>query len=219
MSSSIFICPENLHPREHSQFLDQEFGFNISAVEQKLISNEKRGVYSGESRSWVGVSPHIFQTPYSEIYEFLLYFKNIDFNKVVDIGAGYGRIGIVLNALYPNCQFVGIEFVEDRVTEAQRVFNSLRLQNAKMLSQNVISPHFVLPVSDIYFVYDFSDLRDLENLLRKFDILWDKQEFFIVVRGKALRSLIQNKYPQFWRLNGAFHNEHWSIYSSHFMFE
>ena len=42
--------------------------------------------------------------------------------KVVDLGAGYGRMGLVIAKHYPTLSFWGVEYVAERVAEGNRVF-------------------------------------------------------------------------------------------------
>ena len=64
------------------------------------------------------------------------------------------------------------------------------------------------------FLYDFGDPHDQRVFLDRFSEKISQDKFFIVVRGNGMRSLIQNKYPEFWACNGVIHAEKWSLYSS-----
>lgn len=116
-SSSLFKRQDKLHPQVHAKHLDKTLGFRIPKIEVKLLqkyraydqvidtSNKKRH-YEG-SQTWIGLHPQALQTPYNDIYEALSLLKGQNIEKVVDIGAGYGRVGIVMNSLFPTAAFLG----------------------------------------------------------------------------------------------------------------
>lgn len=213
-----FETPAHLTDKENSQILDQKYGFNIDEIEKELcVLHQKQGkTYGlGTSRTWVGLHPQIFQTPYAEIDAFLKILKDYRPTTIVDLGAGYGRVGLVMQKYLPESTFYGYEFVKKRCLEGNRIFRSLGLKNCRMHSQNIIDKDFKIPRADVYFIYDFSDQPDQKVILDLFSKKMESEKFFIVVRGKSMRSLIQNKYPEFFSLYRPHHEENWSIYSTH----
>lgn len=223
-SPHFFRTPKNLHPRLHAKELDQRLGFHIPKIEQKLLRKyqaydklsdptDRKQHFEG-TQAWIGLHPQILQTPYSEILDFLSYLVPFGPQKIIDLGAGYGRVGIVLNALIPNCQFVGYEILPQRFKEARRMFERLELTDCEMRSDNIIADDFTLPSADAYFIYDFSDPHDLRTLLDQLSEKIHNEEFFVIAKGDGVRSLIQHKYPQFYVVNGALHKKNWSLYSS-----
>lgn len=212
-----FINTTTKSDKEFSQDIDLCIGFNIDSIEQVLRekAKAKKQYYNlNSSRTWVGLHPQIFQTPYPEIYHFFQKLSSFDISHVVDLGAAYGRVGIVMNNFFPKANFVGFEFINERGNEANRVFSSLGMRNCTLKTQNIVDESFEIPAADLYFVYDFSDRLDQERILKVFSKKLENEQFFLVVRGKSMRSLIQNKYPEFYRIYRPFHTDNWSIYSS-----
>lgn len=214
----------HIDPRKFSRNLDKDLGFKISKIERKLLTkyrafnkniddSNKKKHFAG-TETWIGLHPQVLQTPYSEITHFFSYLRNQEISSVVDFGAGYGRIGIVLSALYPKARFIGFEIVKERCDEGSRVFKTLGLDNCKIQNINILEEDFIVPKADIYFIYDFSDPHDLRIILKKLSSKLYKEPFYLVAKGEGIRSLIQLKYPEFWNCNGAVHEENWSLYSS-----
>ena len=168
-----------------------------------------------KGRAWVGLGAQILQTPYREIYEALSFLSTHPPKSFLDLGAGFGRLAFVLKALYPQCRFTGYEFVPERVAEGRRVLELNGLDPQSLEERNILEASD-LPIADIYFAYDFGSPRDIEELLRKFEALFSKHNFFLIVKGKATRSMIHNKFPLLFRANGSKHFENLSIYSSFF---
>ncbi len=134
--------------------------------------------------------------------------------KVIDFGAGYGRVGIVLNSLFPNASFKGHEILKVRSDEANRLYESLNLKRCKIVNENVLVHDFEIESADLYFIYDFSEIQHVEIILRKLLRPLSKKRFFIVARGEGVRSLIQLEFPELWMRKGAIHRKEWSLYSS-----
>lgn len=212
-----FTTPDNMTDKEYSQVLDDKFGFEINKVEEKLCKEKAatdRGYRLGSSRTWIGLHPQIFQTPYCEIENFLKILKNYSPKSLVDLGAGYGRVGLVMQKHIPQASFIGLELVKERCTEGNRVFKELGHKNCLLKSENIVADNYKIPKADIYFIYDFSDQHDQKKILDFFSKAMETERFFMVVRGKSMRSFIQNKYPEFYSCFNPHHEENWSIYST-----
>lgn len=219
-----FIPPIDKSARQHSKDLDRILGFKIPKIERKLMqkyrcydkgldeSNKKKH-FEG-TQTWIGLHPQVLQTPYSEISHFLSLVKKYNPKKVVDLGAGYGRVGIVMNAILPEASFSGYEIMDVRLNEAERIFDLYDLEKCEMLKQNILEENFQMPSADLYFIYDFSDPQDLRLILKRLAAKIFKDRFFIVAKGEGIRSLIQLKFPEFWASHGVVHQKQWSLYSS-----
>lgn len=220
---NFYLCPEHMGVRKHSILLDKILGFRITKIEHNLLKRYvayykhegegKRKHYEG-TQTWIGLHPQVLQTPYDEITRFLCFLKKYNPKKVVDLGAGYGRVGLVMRAILPEAKFIGFEIVSKRLIEAKRVFSNLKYTDCQMVSKNILDEDFEIPKADIYFIYDFSDPHDLRTILDKLSQDVHRERFFLVARGEGIRSLIQLKYPQFWVSHGAIHRKDLSIYSS-----
>ena len=62
-----------------------------------------------EAQLWEHLSPSVFQTPYSEISRILREMAPPPGSRVVDLGAGYGRMAFVVEAFFPQVEFVRSE--------------------------------------------------------------------------------------------------------------
>ncbi len=223
ITEDMFTIPAGACPLTHSRQLDNFFGFQIPKIERKLLKkyrgydqkadlSSRRNHLEG-SETWIGLHPQVLQTPYPEIHSFLNILKSFTPETIVDLGAGYGRMAIVLSQVIPDSKFIGYELMDVRREEGERVLNNLGLKNFTLKKQNIIEEGFKIPTADVYFIYDFSDPLDLRVILRKLSKKMETDKFFLVARGKGIRSLIQNKFKEFYALNDAIHDEKWSIYN------
>jgi len=210
LNSRFFIKNENEDSIKHSIRVDETLGFNTLNIETKLFKENGKV----KTENWIGLHPQTLQTPYSEIFSFLTLLQKYEVKSIVDLGAGYGRVALVMNSLMKNCQFIGYEIEEYRVLEGQRIFDLHQIENANLIKENILSNNFVIPKSDVYFIYDFTkNISDLRHLLSKISQRMDADNFFLIARGEGIRSLIQLRFPEFSSACGVIHAENYSIYS------
>lgn len=222
-NENFFRLPAGIHPRRQSKKIDRILGYKIGKIEQGLLrkykayfKNESEGRkqhYEG-TQTWIGLHPQVLQTPYSEILEFFTLLKPHAPKKVVDLGAAYGRVGVVMSSIFPETEFIGYEVVDQRIREARRVLDGLELANCAIENQNILEEGFDLPTADVYFIYDFSDVQDLYKILNQLSLRVFEERFFLVAKGEGIRSIIQLKFPQFWAAHGVIHRKNWSLFSS-----
>ena len=212
--AKLFQTPEGRSDREYSQELDKSLGFKINEIEEELmLQHRPYDQYEG-SQTWIGLNAQVFQTPYQEIYDFLNFIKPLELKSLVDLGAGYGRLAIVMSQVVPEMSFIGYEIMKERFEEGKRVLGNLELDSYELRKEDILKEDFILPEADVFFIYDFSDPMDIRKILDIIDKKFFERKLLIVARGKGIRSLIQSKYPQFFRCFEPHHNENYSIYSS-----
>lgn len=207
-----FIPKNDLHSKIHSKRIDQILGYRIKRIEVNLLKkyqayykltdeSNKKQHFEG-TQTWIGLHPQTLQTPYGDIFEALCLLKRVPVSKLIDIGAAYGRVGIVSSCLFPKARFIGYEVLDKRVEEGNRVFNKLGLINNEIVLQNVLEEDFVLPQGEIYFIYDFSDPGDVVKILDQLAERYGKYEFFIITKGDGVEELMQGRYHDLWFKRG-----------------
>ena len=206
-----------------SHEVDRYFGYEIDQIEQKLLSSARdlrpdgsmdnfgEVLHEGH-QTWVGLDPQILNTPYSELEELCRLLSPKAGELVIDIGAGYGRLGLVLNMLYANSHFLGYELVKERVEEGNRVFQLNNCKNARLMQQDLTDSHFELPDAKFYFLYDYGKVSHIRQTLKQIEQKTEKLRFKVVARGKGSRSIIEHEHP--WLcISPVHHEENFSIYS------
>lgn len=183
--------------------LDTYLGFRCNDIEEKIRreakekfgagSIEKLSYLRDKSLTWIGLNPAQLQTPYGEFVELL---EKIDLNKyknIIDLGAGYGRLGILIGLFYPKLNFIGVELVKERVDEGNRIYKKLFIKNSKLLYGHI---NKCLTKSDLYFIYDYGDKVEMIFSLNLLSELADTgHRFSVVARGSAINALICDKCP------------------------
>lgn len=210
----------------HSRAVDDQLGFAHREIERQLLDRAKsleptgsmnswgRGIHDGQ-QTWVGLDPEVLQTPYDELDRMCRLLElNFD-DHVVDLGAAYGRLAFVLAHHHPLAHFTGIEYVSERVTEANRVFEQHGLRNARVIQDDLSREDFLLPLAQAYFVYDYGNIEHIRHTLEQLKQLDTTHRFQVVARGQGIRSLIQYHHPWLAQMGTPYHEENFSIYRNY----
>lgn len=110
-----FLTPQKdyISAKIQAQLLDNQLGYHSSEIEKWLIENNNiKSTDLIHQQLWIGLDLQSLQTPYSEIVEMLEALKPQKNDLWLDLGAGYGRMGVVLGFLQPEVRFIGYEYIE-----------------------------------------------------------------------------------------------------------
>lgn len=191
--------------RQHANMVDRILGFRLKYIEEMLVA-EARGfepegshetwgptIHQGV-QTWVGLDLQTLQTPYSECYRILQLLKIRPYQHIIDLGAAYGRMGIVVGGLFIKNSFTGYEYVKARVDEGNRVYQELGFSRCKLLEQDLFDTAFALPEADVYFIYDYGQVEHIDHTLRQIEAIAHKRPVKVVVRGKFTKKIIAEKH-------------------------
>jgi hypothetical protein len=204
--------------------IDQALGFEINQIEHQLflraktlrpqgdLSNLSHVLHNGH-QTWVGLDPQTLLTPYAELIEAADHLKPHSGQHFVDLGAGYGRLGLVLHHFYPGVKFTGYELVDERVVEGQRIFEKHGCTEATLYSQDLTAENFVIPEADFYFLYDYGKVSHIRQTLKQLEERAFTSKFKIIARGKGSRSIIEHEHPWLSQIYPVYRQENYSIYS------
>ncbi len=188
----------DLTKRKISSEIDLHLGFHIKKIEETLRTkalqinpetffDEWGPLLHDGAQTWVGLDFQILQCTYHDLKILFNTIKPKPGNKIVDLGAGYGRMGIFLHWYYPLTSFLGIELVKERVDEANRIYKELNLQNKKM-EVGDLSKIDELPAGDFYFIYDFGSEEHITKIL---NLLKNEKGKILIVKGRICYNLMQ----------------------------
>ncbi|HXH31008.1 MAG TPA: hypothetical protein VNJ01_09370 [Bacteriovoracaceae bacterium] len=191
---------------EHSSLVDRILGFRPQYVEQMLVAealdfdpegnHETLGPALHDGiQTWVGLDLSTLQTPYSECLRILKLLRLKPYQQVVDLGAAYGRMGVVLGGLFIKSSFTGFEYVKARVDEGNRVYTCLDLQNCRLVQQDLFAKEFRIPEADLYFIYDFGQVEHIDHTLSELRAISEQRPIQVVTRGRFTKEIIEEKHP------------------------
>jgi len=146
-----------LHQTHLDSLIDRASGFHIQQISQEIQKQDRQRFndkHEGEE-TYSFAGPALLLTPYTEI---LNVFRSLGLKPsmhVVDLGAGFGRVGLALAAREPSVSFTGYEIVPERIQEGQRIAKDWQLADRlKLLEKNMADPHFLPEPADIYFAFN-----------------------------------------------------------------
>jgi ubiquinone/menaquinone biosynthesis C-methylase UbiE len=205
--------------------VDQALGFHVNHIEDSLMRQailvtpegnlESWGQGLHQAQSWVGLHPQTLLTPYQELVWMCESMQQAEKAHVVDLGAGYGRLGLVMRQRLPEASYTGVEIVKERVDEGNRIFQKHGCQRARLIEQDLSLESYQLPLGDCYFIYDYGRIDHLRWTMAQLQNLADIHRFQVVARGQGIRSLIEMAHPWLHCLESNPYRQYFEIYSTH----
>jgi hypothetical protein len=203
--------------QEHARFVDAWLGLRTDDVESAVSARFGGGVTAPEAagperlgrdretRYWIGLPTTALLTPYSEIRLMLSRLPHA--RRIVDLGAGYGRMGFVIARHHSLVDFLGIEVVPERVREGAAALTRFGARGQLIEGDLTKMP---LPEADTYFLYDYGSRSAIEKTIDDLRERSLRGPLTVVGRGGATRSLIEKKH--LW-LSGVVRPEHFRNFS------
>lgn len=178
----------------HAKAVDQWLGLNIEQVEAQLQAKgcRSKAPSSGKLHQelWFGLDSQKLQTPYVEIRHWLDRLQPKAGSQLVDLGAAYGRMGFVVGWHFPHLDFVGYEYVGERVEEARKALKKWNFPRVCLEHADLASSTFQPIVADYYFIYDFGTDLAIEKVLHDLRRIAKVHPITIIARGRRCREFI-----------------------------
>jgi hypothetical protein len=190
--------------KKHSAEADAWLGLAVANVEARLSDPR-----DGEER-WLGRHPSVFLTPYVELRSWLEELQPAGGETVVDLGAGYGRLGFVMARHFPQSHFLGFELVPERVREGMGALARFPAPQARLFEANLAA--FAIPAAETYFIYDFGARTSILKVLDQLKGIAKERRIRVVGRGRRVRDLIEREHPWLGSVHEPIHGPHYSIY-------
>ena len=175
--------------RRHAVAVDAWLGLSVEAVEKTLPPDLSRR--TGQ-QLWQQIPAQRMLTPYVELRAILEVLALPDGATLVDLGAAYGRLGVVAALHFPTLACVGYEYVLERVLEGRRALSRVggraTLERAD-LSARVFKP----PEADAYFIFDYGTREAIEKTLEDLRAIARRRAIAVVGRGRAIRDAVEHR--------------------------
>lgn len=199
----------------HSEAVDRWLGVETGRIEQEIKQEDAATQKNPQDQEfWIGLPVQRLLTPYTEIRLLLSQLNPPSHSTVIDLGAGYGRMGFVLGRHYPEVNFIGYEVVKKRVQEAKRCLALADCPRAQMVIADLADPGFRPLLADYYFLYDYGSRSAIEKTLQDLREIARSRTITVVGRGRASRDAIERDHPWLSQVCEPRHFAHYSIYRS-----
>lgn len=163
--------------------LDEVFDLNYSA-DQGMASS-----ITGTERLYEGAGIGV-QSGYSSALIALRYLNLKKGSRFIDLGAGYGRVGLVVGLMRPDVEFIGYEFVPHRVDIATTASAKLGIdQHVSFRTQDLAASDFKIPVADVYYIYDSFSEATYKTVISQLVDIGRQRKITVVTKGNARQQL------------------------------
>jgi hypothetical protein len=188
--SALFADEESWQPTGISLYrtfdrLDEVFDLNYEAdvgMKIETIDGGER-LYEGAG---VGV-----QSGYSTVLTALNHLQLSGSSRFVDLGSGYGRVGLIVGLLRPDIDFVGYEYVPHRVQISSKTAERLHLHDhVKFHVQDLSLEEFAIPEAEVYYLYDPFSEETYAHVLNQLIQISRHKAIVIVTKGNARKWLL-----------------------------
>jgi precorrin-6B methylase 2 len=135
---------------------------------------------------------------------------------VVDLGAGYGRLGFVISRHYEGVRFVGYELGAERVAEGRRALRAAGIDPGliELIQADLAAPDYEPIAADFYFIYDYGTRDAIAKTLADLQKLARQRPITVAGRGRAARDAIERGEPWLSQVIPPVHRGRYSIYRS-----
>lgn len=165
--------------------LDEIFELNYLQNEVASIDQKER-LYENAG---LGV-----QSSYATTLLALRYLNLPKGSRFIDLGSGYGRIGLVLGLMRPDIQFIGYEFVKERVDIANKASTHFQLNShVQFRTQDLSQSEFKIPVADTYYIFDSFAEASYAIILEQLQEMTQHRRITVVTKGNA-KLWLKNQY-------------------------
>lgn len=123
-------------------------------------------------------------------------------------------MGFVMARHYPDCQFVGYEYVRERAEESQRALLEKGCTRARIECADLADVEIKPCAAAVYFLYDYGSRAAIEKTLFDLQNIARHQTICVVGRGRGSRDEIERRQPWLSQVWEPAHYRHYSIYRS-----
>jgi hypothetical protein len=166
--------------------LDEVFDLSYEADYDMKIETIDGGerLYEGAG---VGV-----QSGYSTVLTALSHLKMEAGTRFIDLGSGYGRVGLAIGLLRPDIDFIGYEYVPHRVDISCKTTERMGLKShVRFHIQDLSLKDFKIPEAEIYYMYDPFSADTYGHVLSQLVEISKSKKIVIVTKGNARSWLLE----------------------------
>lgn len=108
--------------------------------------------------------------------------------QFIDLGSGYGRVGLVIGLVRPDLHFIGYEYVGHRVEVSNQCAQRLLIDDkVHFIEQDLAAKDFSIPPADVYYLYDPFTQKTYQHVFGRLREIGKSRSIAIVTKGNASR--------------------------------
>lgn len=130
------------------------------------------------------------QTSYSTIVKVLEHLQLSEKSHLVDLGSGFGRVGLATGLWREDLRFSGYEYVGHRVDAANASAERAGVsERVRFMQQDLSAPTFQIPAADAYYLYDPFCASTYRQVSARLSELGRKNQTTIIAKAGARANL------------------------------
>jgi hypothetical protein len=159
--------------------LDEVLEIDYSETKQMMPQG------SGEERLYEGGGMGV-QTSYFTILKVLEHLQLSQNSHLVDLGSGFGRVGLAAGLWREDLQFSGYEFVDHRVAASNASAERAGLgSRIRFLQQDLSDSAFQIPAADAYYLYDPFTASTYESVFTRLSAVSRERKIAVIAKEGA----------------------------------
>lgn len=160
---------------------------------------EMKPVNTGGERLYEGGGVGV-QTSYSTILKVLEHLKLPANPHLVDLGSGFGRVGLAAGLWREDLQFSGYEFVGNRVKAANDSAARAGLgSRIRFMQQDLGDADFEIPAADVYYLYDPFSESTYQRVFARLANLRKERDITIIAKAGAKANFLRWMKEESWQ--------------------
>ncbi len=165
--------------------MDQVFQLRYERdIGMKTDSTTHERLYEGAGR---GV-----QTSYVTILTALRHLNLPQNGHLVDLGSGYGRVGLISGLWRQDLRFTGYEYVGHRIDVSREAAARAGVSDrVHFFQQDLADTNFALPIADAYYLYDPFCETTYKTVLQHLHIIGRQKGVTVVTKSGANKWFLQ----------------------------
>ena len=187
--------------------LDRVFGldYRLDSAMPKNLSLER--VYEGAG---AGV-----QTSYITILRTFELIPAKQQARWVDLGSGFGRVGLALGLLRPDATFNGYEIITHRVDISNAAARRAGIhERIRFETQDLADPNFKIPEADVYYMWDPFTKETYQYVLQQIKEQARTREVTVVAKGAAATWMEEIMREENWAANRTHDGGNLGVFTS-----
>ena len=188
--------------------IDDFFNFEYTTEDglEKTNPNHER-LYQGSGSA--------VQSSYTTILLVLRYLKMTKGSRFIDLGSGFGRVGLALGLLRPDIQFTGYEFVKQRVDFAEHASQALNMNShVHFQSQDLSAKDFLIPEAEVYYLFDPFNEETYVHVMNQLSAIAKNKKITIITKGNAKEHFINSSIKGIWSKPQVFEHGNFCLFRS-----
>ena len=140
------------------------------------------------------------QTSYATILKVLARLQLSPGAHLIDLGSGFGRVGLTAGLWREDLRFSGYEYVGHRVAAANASAERAGLsERIRFLEQDLSAPGFEIPAADVYYLYDPFSPETYRHVLARLTKVGRARPITVVAKDAAREAFRQFTSREDWR--------------------